>query len=46
MKNHKNVKNDKFERTVYEYVIEQELLVPGRCLHRWGFPAVQIPSAC
>lgn len=29
MKNHKNVKNDKFERTVYEYVIEQELLVPG-----------------
>lgn len=28
-KNDKNYKNDKFERTVYEYIIEHELLVPG-----------------
>lgn len=28
-RNDKNVKNDKFERTVYEYIIEHELLVSG-----------------
>lgn len=29
MNNDRNDKNDKFERTVYEYIIEHELLVPG-----------------